>query len=181
MLFLMFRAINRHYSQVSTQLQTEPTSSAREIVQDFPINGSRSHKIIVPIATINKVSLMALDFARSLGEDVTALYISDDREAIEALSEKWQAYKLDLPLVILENPFRTVVPPLLHYLEGLDKLSSDDVLMVILPEFVAQHWWELILHNQTALRIKNALLSRPGVVVIDVPYHMRRSGDDRDI
>lgn len=178
-IFLIFKAIHRHYSQVAGFLKIAPEGSARELARQLPINATLTHKIVIPISAVNKASLMALDFARSLGEDITALFISDDSEAIEALSNQWQTYKLDIPLVILENPFRSILPPLLNYLESVDSASSEDVLMVVLPEFVARHWWEQILHNQTALRIKSALLARPGLVVIDVPYHMERGGSTK--
>jgi hypothetical protein len=82
---------------------------------------------------------------------------------------------------VLENPFRSIIPPLLNYIDKVDNGDPNDILMVVLPEFVARHWWELFLHNQTALRIKRVLLFKPGVVVVDVPYHLRRAGDTAEI
>lgn len=181
LLFMMFKLINRHYSHVNEQLRLPEQVTAATFVQTLPINGSRSHTIIVPISRVNKVSLMTLDFARSLGDSVTALFISDEPEAVEAIIKDWKDYELKLPLVILENPFRSIIPPLLNYLDKVDSGVEDDILMVVLPEFVARHWWELLLHNQTALRIKRVLLFKPGVVVVDVPYHLRRPGDTDDI
>jgi amino acid transporter len=173
-LFFMFKAIHRHYTQVADQLRLPPGVKAAEAVRNLSVNASRNHTIVVPISAVNKVSLASLDFARSLGEDVTALFISDEVEAIERIREQWELYELNIPLVILENPYRSIVPPLLTYIDQLDQKNPDDVLMIVLPEFVSRHWWELILHNQTALRIKQALLYRPGVVVVDVPYHLKR-------
>ncbi len=181
LLFMMFKLINRHYSHVNEQLRLPEQVTAATFVQTLPINGSRSHTIIVPISRVNKVSLMTLDFARSLGDSVTALFISDEPEAVEAIIKDWKDYELKLPLVILENPFRSIIPPLLNYLDKVESGVEDDILMVVLPEFVARHWWELLLHNQTALRIKRVLLFKPGVVVVDVPYHLRRPGDTDDI
>ncbi len=78
------------------------------------------------------------------------------------------------PLVIIELPYCSLVGPLLSQLDEIDRQRPDDTLTVVLPEFIARHWWEQILHNQTALRIKAALLFRPGTVVISVPYHLER-------
>src|SRR5688500_19557474 len=77
-------------------------------------------------------------------------------------------------MVIIESPYRSLVGPLLAYLDEIDRQRPDDTLTVVLPEFIARHWWEQILHNQTALRIKAALLFRPGTVVTSVPYHLER-------
>jgi hypothetical protein len=174
MLFMMFKAINRHYARVAEQLRVPQDGKASVLVRDLPVNSERDRKIVVPISAINKASLASLDFAGSLGDDVTALFISDEAEAIERLSQQWKSFEFNIPLVILENPFRSILPPLLNYIDSLEKDEPDDILMVVLPEFVARHWWEQVLHNQTALRIKSALLYRPGVVVVDVPYHMER-------
>ena len=177
LIFLMFKGIHRHYTQVSSQLQTPPHQKAAEIVRDLPINGERSRTIVVPISRINKVSLSTLDFARSLSDtdNVRALFISDEPEAIEEMEREWQEYEINVPLVVIENPYRSIVPPLLNYIDSVERTDPNDILMVVLPEFVARHWWEHLLHNQTALRIKSTLLFRTGVVVVDVPYHMKRS------
>ncbi|HEX2916710.1 MAG TPA: APC family permease [Chloroflexia bacterium] len=179
LLFMMFKAINRHYTRVQDQLRLPGHVKAPAFVKELPVNGSRSHNIIVPISRINKATLSTLDFARSLGDNVTALFISDEPEAIESITMEWKDYDLNIPLVVLENPFRSILPPLLNYIDTVDSSDPDDILMIVLPEFVAQHWWEHLLHNQTALRIKSALLFRPGIVVVDVPYHMQRMAEAR--
>ena len=78
----------------------------------------------------------------------------------------------DVPLVVVESPYRSLTRPLLAYIDALHRQQADRVLTVVLPEFVPAHWWEHLLHNQTALRLKGALLGRPGIVVISVPYHL---------
>ncbi len=181
LLFLMFKQVNRHYTHVNEQLRLPRDVKATALVATLPINGGRNHTIIVPVSSINKVSLMTLDFARSLGDSVTALFISDEVKEIEGIMKDWKDFDIKVPLVILENPFRSIIPPLLNYIDKLDSGDPDDILMVVLPEFVARHWWELFLHNQTALRIKRVLLFKPGVVVVDVPYHLRRTGDTAEI
>jgi hypothetical protein len=86
----------------------------------------------------------------------------------------WSALGTDVPLVIIESPYRSLVGPLLSYIDEIDRQQPNDTLTVVLPEFVARHWWEQLLHNQTALRIKAALLFRPGTVVTSIPYHLER-------
>lgn len=88
----------------------------------------------------------------------------------------WTRLGSDIPLEIIETPYRSLVGPLLHYIDAIDKQRPDDTITVVLPEFIARYWWEHLLHNQTALRIKGALLFRPGTVVISVPYHLERHG-----
>ncbi len=179
LLFLMFKAINRHYTKVADYLKVPPASESKasQVVRNLPVNGSRNRTIIVPISRINKVTLATLDFASSLGDNATALFISDEPEAIETMTHDWKNYEIKVPLVILESPFRSVIPPLLNYLDEIERSDPNDVVMVVLPEFVARHWWEQVLHNQTALRIKQTLLFKPGIVVVDVPYHMPRKGE----
>ena len=177
LLFFMFKAINKHYSQVANQLQIPAKVKASQIVQSMPVNGQRDRTIIVPVSRINKVTLSTLDFARSLSDDdnVRALFISDEPEAIEEMEKSWQDFEINVPLVVIENPYRSIVPPLLNYIDSVERTGPNDIVMVVLPEFVARHWWEHLLHNQTAFRIKGALLFRTGIVVVDVPYHMKRS------
>jgi hypothetical protein len=98
----------------------------------------------------------------------------DDEGDIEAFRSKWEELGLDIPLVLIESPYRALVSPLLKYIDEIDRQRQDDTLTVVLPEFVARHWWEHLLHNQTALRLKAALLFRPNTVVTSVPYHLER-------
>jgi hypothetical protein len=128
----------------------------------------------VPVAAVNRVARQTLAYARSISPNVTAVFITDDDAEIEQMRENWKALGSDIPMVIIESPYRSLVGPLLSYLDEIDRQRPDDTLTVVLPEFIARHWWEQILHNQTALRIKAALLFRPGTVVTSVPYHLER-------
>jgi hypothetical protein len=130
--------------------------------------------VVVPVASINRVTRQTLAYARSISENVSAIHISDEEQEIEEMQEHWRDLQTDVPLVIIESPFRSLVGPLLSYLDELQKQAPTATLTVVLPEYVPRHWWEQILHNQTALRIKAALLFRPGTVVISVPYHLER-------
>lgn len=163
-LVLAFRAIHRHYENASNELQSQTPLDPDEI----------KHTVVVPIATLNRVAKQTLAYARSISDNVTALHITDDEEEIEAMRTQWNQLGTDIPLVIIESPYRSLIGPLLSYIDEIDKQRPDDTVTVVLPEFVARHWWEQILHNQSALRIKAALLFRPGTVVTSVPYHLER-------
>jgi hypothetical protein len=164
-LVLAFRAINRHYENASNELQSQTPLDPDEI----------KHTVVVPIAALNRVAKQTLAYARSISDNVTALHITDNEEEIETMRKQWSELGTDIPLVIIESPYRSLIGPLLSYIDEIDSQRPDDTVTVVLPEFVARHWWEQILHNQSALRIKAALLFRPGTVVTSVPYHLERN------
>jgi hypothetical protein len=166
LLIMMFRTIHRHYARAAGELAAQTPLKSEEIV----------HTVIVPVAAVNRVARQTLAYARSISPNVTAVHITDDEAEIEQMRESWQALATDVPMVIIESPYRSLVGPLLSYLDEIDRQRPDDTLTVVLPEFIARHWWEHILHNQTALRIKAALLFRPGTVVTSVPYHLEQRG-----
>jgi hypothetical protein len=164
LLILMMRSIHKHYLSASKELATGTPIDPREI----------EHTVIVPISSMNRVALQTLAYAESISDNVIAVHIIDDEGDIEQFRTKWEEYGLDIPLVLIESPYRALVGPLLKYIDEIDKQRPDDTLTIVLPEFVARHWWEQLLHNQTALRLKAALLFRPGTVVTSVPYHLER-------
>src|SRR5215204_4215436 len=164
LLIMMFRAIHRHYARAAGELAAQTPLEPDQI----------EHTVIVPVAAVNRVARQTLAYARSISPNVTAVFITDDEGEIEQMRQSWKALGSDIPMVIIESPYRSLVGPLLSYLDEIDRQRPDDTLTVVLPEFIARHWWEQILHNQTALRIKAALLFRPGTVVTSVPYHLER-------
>jgi amino acid transporter len=164
LLILAFRAIHQHYTRAATELAARTPLDPSEII----------HTVIVPIAGVNRIARQTLAYARSISDNVTAVHITDDEEEIEQMRKQWNELGTDIPLVIIESPYRALVGPLLAYIDEVDKQRPDDTITVVLPEYLARHWWEHLLHNQTALRIKAALLFRPGTVVTSVPYHLQR-------
>ncbi|MBV8085173.1 MAG: APC family permease [Chloroflexi bacterium] len=159
----MFLTIHRHYTRVHDQLELEG---------DMPVTPAAiRHTIIVPVADLNRLTIQTLAYARSLSSNVTAVHIAEDEEAARDFRQKWEEWGDKVPLVTIESPYRSVVGPLLRYIDNIDRRDAFDTITVILPEFVTAHWWENLLHNQTALRLKAALLFRPGTVVTSVPYH----------
>jgi amino acid transporter len=168
LLILLFRGIHAHYTEADKELAAETPIDPEEI----------SHLVVVPIASLNQVALQTLAYARSIARGradvVSAVHISADAEEAEQLRLSWEEWQCGVELTIIESPYRSLVSPLLAYIDAMHAQYPGKVLTVILPEMVPAHWWEQILHNQTALRLKAALLFRPGIVVADVPYHLRR-------
>jgi hypothetical protein len=128
---------------------------------------------VVPVVDLNALALQSLAMARSFTKSVVAVHVSDDEKEIERLRTKWMLWGNHIPLEIIDSPYRSLVPPLLRYIDSIDRQMSGDTVIVVLPELVATRWWHNLLHNQTALRLKAALLYRPGIVVVSVPYHLR--------
>ena len=131
---------------------------------------------IVPIADLSTPARQALAYALATADadHVVAVHVTDDEETAEELRRKWERspYKR-AQLVIIESPFRSLLSPLLAYIDAMHEAHPSDVITIVLPEYVPGHWWEHLLHNQTALRIKGALLFRRGVITANVPYHLR--------
>jgi len=166
---LMFMAISRHYQRVE-----------RERIIDIPIHPQDiRHRVIVPIAGLDRAAKQSLAYARSITKHVIAVHVAideDDANKVRETWERWQKHLADeeeTQLIIIESPYRSLSRPLLAYIDTVHELFPTDTVTVILAEFVVAHWWEQILHNQTALRLKASLLFRPGIVVTSVPQHLR--------
>ena len=164
LLVFMFRAIHTHYVGVAKQLSTEGLDDVRPI----------KHTVLVPISGIHRGVVAALQYAKSIAPDhVRAVYVDFDEEATVKLREKWERWGAGVQLVVLPSPYRELTRPLLRYITRLEKKNENDVVTVLLPEFVPAKWWQHLLHNQSSLMLKGALLFKEGVIVISVPYHLK--------
>lgn len=159
-----FFTIHRHYKRVASRLSLENfTASPRQ----------GRHRVIVLIAGVHRGSLVALNYAQSLSPDVTAVHVSVDNRESEKVRTKWDLYGEGARLVILESPYRLLIEPVLDYIEKLRAIQqANELLTIVVPQFVPAHWWENLLHNQTALMLRFALLFKPGVVIVEVPYQV---------
>jgi amino acid transporter len=166
LLVLLFYSIHGHYKSVNEQQELDDLPEALPPV--------KLGKVLVPISNINRAVIRTLAYARAISPDVTAVHVTDDVTSAEHLRHEWEGWGVEVPLLILETPYRSFLGPFLTYIDALDERSPGSLVTVILPEFVPAHWWENLLHNQAALRLKLALLSRPNTVVTDVPYHLKR-------
>ncbi len=164
LLVFMFRAIHNHYVGVAKQLSTEGLEEIRPI----------KHTVIVPISGIHRGVVGALQYAKSIAPDhVQAVYVDFDEEATAKLREKWERWGAGVQLVVLPSPYRELTRPLLRYIARLERKNENDVVTILLPEFVPAKWWQHLLHNQSSLMLKGALLFKEGVIVISVPYHLK--------
>lgn len=163
-LIAIFFSIHRHYASLAKKLSLDNYKDT--------IRMSR-HRVIVLMAGVHRGSLSALKYARSLSDDVTSVHISIDPMESQKVREKWDQYGEGSRLVILDSPYRLMIEPLLEYVESLLKVRMPhEMLTIVVPQFVPSHWWENLLHNQTALLLRFALLFKPGIVIIEVPYQV---------
>jgi amino acid transporter len=156
-------SIHVHYRRL--ELAVAPRSRLRVAV------AARAPLVIVPIARLDQPSIEALDLARSISADALAVHITNDPATAHALKQQWREVGGAAELVIVESPYRALIGPLLRYLDALQRQDPDRRLLVVLSEVVPRHWWDNLLHNQTALRLKLRLFFRPNTIVADVPYH----------
>ena len=134
----------------------------------------REQRVVVPVNGINRAVVQAINFGRTLTRDIRAVYVTDDMELAEQIRARWARQLPDVPLVIVESPYRAVVSPFIAYLDILDQAWPPDkeapITIVVLPEYVARHWWDRLLYNQLAKRLKAELVGREHTVIADVPF-----------
>ncbi len=160
-----FLTVHSHYVSVAKQLSLETYGGPSPI---------RRNRVVVPIGDVHRAVLAALYYARSLSDDVTAVYVETDPTKTARVLERWQVWGGDIPLVVLPSPYRSIIQPLVHYVDKInDSTRRDQVVTVVLPQFVAARPWQQLLHNQTALLIQMAFLFRREVIVVNVPFHLR--------
>ncbi|RZB16070.1 APC family permease [Streptomyces sp. F001] len=167
--YVTMTAIRRHYDHVSQEL------AAPEGPSDDSLRPSRVHSVVL-ISKIHRPALRALAYAKLLRSDtLEALSVNVDPAETKGLREEWEQRGIDVPLKVLDSPYREVTRPVIEYVKSLRKESPRDVVSVIIPEYVVGHWYEHLLHNQSALRLKGRLLFTPGVMVTSVPYQLASS------
>jgi amino acid transporter len=176
LIILGFRLIRQHYEAFTEQTALATADAA----WPWELDAERRHKVVVPLSRLNRGSVGALRFARSLSKDVTAVVVDLDSQETAAIQAAWPRWGLDVPLIVLDSPYRSVLEPLLRYLGEVDQREPQRGLaVVVLPEFVPARMWHALLHNRTARLLKSALLYARGQsgtdrVIVDVPYHLRR-------
>ena len=162
LLVLGFRAIHRHYDTVAEELSLE------HLVEEPPV----SNTVLVLVGDLHMGVVKALRYAQSLSPSPKAVYVELDPSATGRLEERWSKGGCGVPLVVLASPYRSMLRPLLDYVGRIRERDANSVVTIVIPEFVPRRWWQHLLHNQTALLVKGALLFRRGVVVVDVPFHL---------
>jgi amino acid transporter len=142
-----------------------------EVREESVIGPPRRHqRVIVPASDVTRDVVQAIRFGRTMSDDVTAVHVTDDVEAGERIRARFERQLPGVPLIIVESPYRSLVRPLVRFLEDAADDDGDDVVVVLLPEYVARHWWERFLYNENGRRIERALLGRPDILVAEVPF-----------
>ncbi len=165
-LVVLMMKIHSHYASVAEQLSV---TSCEVNQPEFT-----HHSVIIPISGVQQAVISAVKYAKVLSDDVVALYVCLDPAATKLTREKWDQQCMGVRLIILDSPFRSIIAPILDYIDEIQQRYKDGVITVILPEFVPSKWWHHLLHNQTALFIKGMLLFKKGVVSTSVPFQLRK-------
>jgi len=164
LLFAMMKSISGHYRAVSAELDVS--------VADRPSLPSRNHAIVL-VSRVHLPTLRAIAYAAATRpSELEAVTVRIDDEDVQRLQDDWNRYGVEIPLTILDSPYREMTRPVLDYIRGLRRSSPRDVVTVFIPEYVVGRWWEQLLHNQSALRLKARLLFEPGVMVTSVPWQL---------
>jgi amino acid transporter len=165
-LIILMKAINRHYQNVSSQLV--PDTDARVLP-------SKVHAVVL-VSKVHKPTLRALAFARATRPDeLTALTVNVDGVDTRALQADWERYDIPVPLTVVESPYREITRPVLDFVKGIRRESPRELVVVFVPQYVVGHWWENLLHNQSALRLRARLQFMPGVMITTVPWQLESS------
>lgn len=162
--------IKKHYNAVADELRITP-----EKLKEIEVKPTYDHKIVVPIASINKAVIKTLRYAMSLTPDVTAVHIAVDVDAARKWKDRWDEWNPGIPLVVLESPYREVIDPFVEYIDSLiDESDLDDKITVLIPQFVTlSKWGNYFLHNQTSFFVRESLLARhKNVIVSNCPYYI---------
>ncbi len=160
----IFFSIHHHYKGLGKQLSLE---------NNFQINRTRRNRVIIAIGGVHRGTLAALQFARSISDDVTAVHVSVDPVETAKIEAKWDFWGEGYRLVVLNSPYRLLLEPLLEYVDKIDGHSQPgDLITIVVPQFVAKHWWTDWLHMRTAETLRKALLQKENVVITEVPYQV---------
>lgn len=164
LLVATFYGIHAHYKGIAKKLSLEKYGAPPRIIR---------HRVILTVSGVHRGTLAALRYARTLSDDITAVHVSIDQEEAEKVRAKWQTWGDGFRLVILESPYRLMVEPLLQYIESINAtMQPNEILTIVVPQFIPKHWWSNALHTQTALMLRMALIFKPGIVITDVPYQV---------
>ena len=170
-IIVLLRKIHHHYEEFSREIRFDGQSPITPL----------HHTVIVPVHGITKAVAGALVYATTISDEVLAAYVEVDKRETAELQRAWEEWDIGVPLVALPSPYRSVLRPLVDYVENLRMVSPGELVTVVVPEVVPRRWWEHFLHNKTALYIRTAFLFKPNVVVTSVPYLLGHSYRLRDL
>ncbi len=159
----IFYRIKHHYNDVADELRLEGKIDIPDITS----------KVIIPISGVSRVVAQSVAYAKSISDDVIAVTVAFDDDQAASMREKWNTRVPGIPLVILRSPYRTLIPPLLKYVDNLERTNKNLFVTILIPQFLVKKWWQTILHNQTAIILRTVLLHKKNVVVSTIPYRLK--------
>ena len=164
LLVFVLTQIRRHYRHVAASLSLENNSARRNFIRN---------RVIMPISGVHNGTLAGLHFARSLSSDITVVHVSIDPVEAERVKAKWETWGDGYRLLVLESPYRLLIEPLLEYIDKINAiLAPNEIITLVVPQFLPKHWWTNFLHMRTADTLRKALLNRKNIIITEVPYHI---------
>jgi len=171
LILVILWTIHRHYTAFAEDIR---------FVGQSPITPLH-HTVIVPVNGITKAAAGALVYATTISDEVIAVYIEVDKRDTPRIVAEWDAWDIGVPMEVVPSPYRSILKPLVEFVENLRMVTPGELVTIVVPEIVPKRWWEHLLHNKTALYIRTAFLFRPNVVVTAVPYLVGHSYRLRDL
>lgn len=171
LIIVLLRKIHRHYVQFASEIRFTGQSPITPL----------HHTVVVPVNGITKASAGALVYATTISDEVVAVYVEVDERVTARMRSDWEEWDIGVPLVVIPSPYRSVLRPLVEYVESLRMVTPGELVTVVVPEIVPKKWWEHLLHNKTALYIRTAFLFKPNVVVTTVPFLLGHAYRLRDL
>lgn len=161
-----FIRIHRHYQDVAAELRIDTQL-------DLP--GTKGNLIVLPVGGINRVVLNTISYAKSISENIVAVYVAFDDDAAQKMEEKWDEWNPGVRLVTLKSSYRSIIKPLIKFIDTIEwKKSETDYITIMIPQFITSKWWHNLLHNQTSLFIRAYLFNHKNVTISTFPYHLKR-------
>jgi amino acid transporter len=171
LIIVLLRKIHRHYEQFASEIRFRGQSPI------IPLH----HTVVVPVNGITKASAGALVYATTISDEVVAVYVEVDKRITAKMEADWEEWDVGVPLVVIPSPYRSVLRPLVDYVESLRMVTPGELVTIVVPEIVPNKWWEHLLHNKTAFYIRTAFLFKPNVVVTSVPFLLGHAYRLRDL
>jgi amino acid transporter len=171
LIIMLLRKIHRHYVQFASEIEFKGQSPIAPL----------HHSVVVPVNGITKATSGALVYASAISDEVVAVYVEVDSRATQKIKSDWEEWDIGIPLVVIPSPYRSVLRPLVEYVDNLRLVMPGELVTVVVPEIVPKRWWEHLLHNKTAFYIRTAFLFRPNVVVTTVPLLLGHAYRLRDL
>ncbi|WP_127530431.1 APC family permease [Paenibacillus kobensis] len=163
---MLFYSIRKHYDNTAEQLRINP-------LEDRPV--LKGSTIVVPVAGITRVVMNSIGYAKSLTDNVVAVYVAFDDESMERMEQKWEEWNPGVRLIVLRSSYRSIIRPIVRFIETVEwKASETDHITVLIPQFITKHWWQYFLHNQSGLLLRTFLINQKNIVIATVPFHLQK-------